>query len=139
MRRSAAGAAWLATVAVVGCGGSNSYKNEPRPPQTLVITASILPDKVSISPARFGAGPISLVVANQTDASQQLSIVRRINGQEQQTPEQTGPINPHDTASLQADVEQGDYLLRVEGQAIRPARMTVGAMRPSAQNQLLQP
>jgi hypothetical protein len=132
-------AACLAVLAVAGCGNDKSYKNDPRPPQTLVITAAILPDKVSVSPAKFGAGPISLTVANETDASQQISIVRRVNGQSQDTNDRTGPINPHDTATLKADVEEGDYEIRVEGDGITPAVVSVGAPRKSAQNDLLQP
>jgi hypothetical protein len=127
-----------AAVAVAGCGGSDPYKNEPRPPQTIVITAAILPDKVSVSPRSFGAGPISLTIANETDASQRISIVQHINGQSQ-ADEQTGPISPHDTATLKADVDEGDYEIRVEGDSIKPAQVSVGAPRPSAQNDLLQP
>jgi hypothetical protein len=132
------GAALLVVLALAGCGDSTSYKNDPRPPQTLVITAAILPDKVSVSPSSFGAGPISLTVANETDASQRLSIVRQVNGQEQ-ADEQTGPINPHDTATLKANVDEGDYVIRVEGDGIAAAKISVGASRPSAQNDLLQP
>lgn len=131
-------AACFASIAIVGCGEDSSYKNNPRPPKTIVIAAAILPDKVSVSPSQFGAGPISLTVANQTNASQRISIVRQVNGQPQ-TNERTGPINPRDTATLKADVEQGEYEIRVEGQSIAAARITVGAKRKSAQNELLQP
>lgn len=139
MRRLLApGAACIVLVAISGCGTDDSYKNDPRPPQTLVIAAAILPHEVSVSPARFGAGPISLTVANETDASQRISIVRKINGQTQAN-EQTGPINPHDTATLKANVDQGEYELRVEGDGIAPAKIAVGPERESAQNDLLQP
>jgi len=125
-------------IAIAGCGGDSSYKNDPRRPKTIVIAASILPDKVSVSPTQFGAGPISLTVANQTDASQRISIVSQVNGQPQ-TNERTGPINPRDTATLKANVEEGDYEIRVEGQGIAGAVITVGPERKSAQNELLQP
>jgi hypothetical protein len=131
--------ATLAVVALAGCGSSSTFKNDPRPAAPIVITAAILPDKVSVSPAHFGAGPVSLVVANETDASQQVTIVRQINGQSQDLPDQTGPISPHDTASLKADIDEGDYLVRVEGAGIKPAKVSVGPKRASAQNQLLQP
>ena len=138
LRRVAAGAACLAATGLAACGGSETYENAPRPPKTIVITAAVLPDKVSVSPTTFGAGPISLVIANQTDASQQITIVRQVNGQPQPG-EQTGPINPNDTATLKAEVEQGDYEIRVEGDGIKPAKVSVGAERESAQNELLQP
>ena len=129
----------VALLAVAGCGSDTSYKNDPRPPQTIVISTAILPDKVSVSPAKFGAGPVSVTVANETDASQQLSIVRKVNGQTQETNDKTGPINPHDTATLKAELDEGDYELRVEGNGIAPAVIKVGAQRASAQNDLLQP
>lgn len=138
LRRATCGLAVSVVIALAGCGSSGTYKNQPRPPQLLVLTASILPDKVSVSPSRFGAGPMSLVVANETDASQRISIVRQVNGQPQAN-EQTGPINPHDTATLKANVDEGDYEIRVEGAGIKPAKVSVGASRPSAQNDLLQP
>lgn len=138
MRSIAAVAGAVSLLTAAGCGSDKSYKNDPRPPTTIVISAAILPTKVSISPARFGAGPISLTVANETDASQRVSIVRKINGQNQAN-EQTGPINPHDTATLKAEVDEGSYEIRVEGDGIQPARFTVGTQRKSAQNELLQP
>ena len=129
-----AGAAALAT----GCGSSSSYKNQPRPPSPIVITAAITPGSVSVSPKSFGAGPITLVVTNQTEKSQRLTLARQVNGQPQANGE-TGPINPHDTASLKADVDPGDYTVSVDGTAVKPARLSVGQQRKSAQNELLQP
>jgi hypothetical protein len=139
MRSALRISAVAAVVAVAGCGSSGSYKNDPRPPAPLVITAAILPDKVSVSPSHFGAGPVSLVVANETGASQQIKIVQQVNGQTRELPDQTGPINPHDTASLKANIDQGDYLVKVVSAGIKPAKVSVGPTRASAQNQLLQP
>jgi hypothetical protein len=138
LRRAAFGAVCGAALVAAGCGEEDTYKNDPRPPKTIVITAAILPDKVSVSPSTFGAGPISLTIANETDASQRISIVRQVNGQPQAN-EQTGPINPHDTATLKADVQEGEYEIRVEAEGIAPARVTIGPQRESAQNELLQP
>jgi hypothetical protein len=138
LRRAAVAAACGAALLAVGCGNDESYENDPRPPKTIVITAAILPDKVSVSPSEFGAGPISLTIANETDASQRISIVRQVNGQPQAN-EQTGPINPHDTATLKANVEEGEYEIRVESDGIEPARVSIGPERESAQNELLQP
>jgi len=123
---------------VAGCGNDSSYKNDPRPPTPIVITAAITPGHVSVSPVHFGAGPISLVVTNQTETSQRLKLERQVNGQPQANGE-TGPINPNDTASLKADVDPGDYTVSVEGESIKPAKLTVGEERESAQNDLLQP
>jgi hypothetical protein len=125
--------AGVLALGVAGCGDNDRYANDPRPPAPIVITASISQDKVSVSPDRFGAGPISLVITNQTEAAQQVTF--ESGGGRQQT----GPINPSDTATLKADVPQGDAVVKVGGAGISPARIAVGPERKSAQNELLQP
>jgi hypothetical protein len=127
----------LATALVSGCGSDTSYKNEPRPPAPIVITASINKNAVAVSPKRFGAGPITLIVTNQTGASQQLTV--EINNGQAGFKGRTGPINPRDTGQLKAELGRGTYSVHVDGNAIRPARLTVGRERASAQNDLLQP
>jgi hypothetical protein len=122
---------------VAGCGSGDRYANEPRPPAPIVITASIGKDKVSVSPKRFGAGPVSLVITNQTSAAQKVTF-ESAGGQGGFT-QATGPINPSDTATLKADVPQGAAVVKVGGPTIQPARINVGPERPSAQNELLQP
>lgn len=129
----------LGAMAVAGCGASNSdYKNEPRPAAPITITASISAEKVSVSPKRFGAGPVNLVITNQTGHSQLIVVDRNEIGAKPFS-QQTAPINPQDTASLKADLAKGVYMVHVQGKGIRPARLTVGAKRASAQNDLLQP
>jgi len=122
-------------LAATGCGSSSSYKNAPRPPSPIVVTAAIGPQRVSVSPRRFGAGPITLIVTNETGASQQLTLAATPSGFNGQT----GPINPGDTASLKADLSQGSYTVKVQRDGIRPATLRVGRERASAQNDLLQP
>jgi hypothetical protein len=127
----------LATALVAGCGSDTSYKNEPRPPSPIVVTASINQNAVAVSPKRFGAGPITLIVTNQTGASQQLTV--EINNGQAGFKGRTGPINPRDTGQLKGNLGRGTYSVHVDGGGIRPARLTVGRERPSAQNDLLQP
>jgi hypothetical protein len=131
-------AVFAAAGVIAGCGNEEKFDNKERPPSPIVITAAITPDSVSVSPRHFGAGPITLVVTNQTEKSQRLTLARQVNGQKQADGE-TGPINPHDTASLKADVDPGDYTVSVEGDAIKPASLSVGQERKSAQNDLLEP
>jgi hypothetical protein len=131
--RTGVALAGVLALGVAGCGDSNRYANDPRPPAPIVITASISKDKVSVSPDRFGAGPVSLVITNQTEAAQQVTFQSRGGKQ------QTGPINPSDTATLKADVPEGDAVVKVGGAGISPARIAVGPQRKSAQNELLQP
>jgi hypothetical protein len=128
-----------AVLVTAACGDDNKYENKKRPPRLLVVTAAIAPDRVSASPKKFGAGPIQLIVTNQTNVTRQVTLQPTgAAGTGANTP-QTGPINPQDTATLQTDIPQGTYELKVEGGDIQPARLMVGKQRPSAQNELLLP
>jgi hypothetical protein len=132
----AAGALLLA-----GCGSKSDYKNNPRPPAPINVTALISSKSVSVSPARFGAGPIVVIVANQSDASQEVTFQNSGAGATPSKSDvsQSTLINPGDTGTLKLDVTQGNYQVKVGNQDIRPATVTVGPKRPSAQNQLLEP
>ncbi|HEY8638100.1 MAG TPA: hypothetical protein VIL64_02575 [Solirubrobacteraceae bacterium] len=131
----------IAALALAGCGTGSDYKNNPRPATPIVVTASISALKVSVSPATFGAGPVTLIVTNQTKASQQITLEtdNAIGSSKSGFRQQTGPINPRDTAQLKADLTQGTWSVHVAGGSIKPARLNVGSKRPSAQNELLQP
>jgi len=128
------------TLAAAGCGSEDDYANRPRPPAPITVTASISDDRVSVSPSRFGAGPITLVVTNQTGRSRDLVLESdEPGGSQAGIRQQTGPINPQGTASLKADLREGSYVVRVRSDGIRQASVTVGSERESAQNELLQP
>src|SRR3954453_3582640 len=99
----ASGAALL----VAGCGSESDYANKPRPPSPITITAAISKDRVQVSPRRFGAGPITLVVTNQSGRSADLVLETDTSGGKSGIRQQTGPINPQGTASLKADLRQG--------------------------------
>jgi hypothetical protein len=130
----------LAAVAVAGCGGGSARPNDDRPPSPITITAAVGAQRVSVSPGAFGAGPVRLVVVNQTSASQQVTLESDLApGEGPGIRRQTAPINPQDTATLAADVRPGRYTLRVRGGDIRRATLRVGAARPSSQNALLLP
>jgi len=130
----------LGAIVVAGCGSGKDYANRPRPAAPIVITASIDAKRVLVSPRSFGAGPIVLIIANQTAASHRVTLqTDAIGGSSTGVRQETAPINPRDTASLKADVPQGSYALRVDGGTISSARIEVGPPRPSAQDKLLQP
>ena len=134
----------MAAVAAVasGCGsGNDDYQNRPRPPAPLVVSASINNERVAVSPRRFGGGPITLVITNQSSSKQQVTLETSggPGSGPGSRPVQTGPINPRETASVKADVSRGTYALRVDGDGVAAARLVVGQQRPSAQNELLQP
>jgi hypothetical protein len=138
--RRAAAVATAGSLALVaaGCGSSGERSDGPRPPAPIVLTGSISTDRVSVSPRRFAAGPVSLVVANLTDTSQQVTL-ESAGRTQPEIRQQTAPINPRDTAELRADLRTGRYTVHVTGSRIRAATLRVGERRGSAQNKLLQP
>lgn len=135
-------AALTTSIAAGACGGGDRYADDARPAAVITITAFIGDDGVSVSPTRFGAGPIKLIVTNQTDTAQKLTLESDDDPGTTSRPglrQSTAPISPRDTTSLKADVASGRYAVHVEGGDIRAARVSVGDPRPSAQNDLLQP
>jgi hypothetical protein len=144
-RQAAAAACALSVVAagLTACGSDNhKYANAERPPSAIVVSASIDDKGVEVSPKRFGAGPITLVISNQSTASQQVTLETEDqpggSGPGEKAIE-TGPINPRETASVKGDVKQGTYTLHVGADGIHAAKVVVGKQRASAQNDLLGP
>jgi hypothetical protein len=133
--------AFAAALLLAGCGSKSDYKNRPRPPSPITITASVNDRRIEVSPRRFGAGPITLVVTNQTSRSTDLVLETDTSDGSGQAGirQKTGPINPQGTASLKANLREGHYTVRAGSGSVRPASLVVGRQRDSAQNQLLQP
>jgi hypothetical protein len=122
------------------CGEESDYANNKRPPKPITITASINDGVVSVSPKTFGAGPVTLIVANLTERAHEVTLeTDEIGGDSPGVRRESGPINPGDTAQLQADLGSGTYRVSVAGGGVEAAAIKVGAERPSAQNELLQP
>ena len=118
----------------LGACAEDDERDTDRPPVPLNVSVQVGPRKVTASPVKFGAGPITLLVANQSGASQTVTI------EGPRVQQSVGPINPEDTATLRVTLLQGDYTLAsAEAGGLRPARLTVGPPRPSAQNTLLLP
>jgi hypothetical protein len=133
---------WIAValVTVAGCGGDDDYANDPRPPAPINVTAAITNSRVSVSPQRFGAGPIVLVISNQSSSAQEVTFeTDELGGEAPGRTFNTTPINPRGTATLKVEVRPGDWKLRTGDGGIRAAAVSVGEARESAQNDLLQP
>ena len=125
---------------IAGCGGEEDYANEPRPPTPINVTAAITDDRISISPQTFGAGPVVLIVSNQTDEPQTVTVeTEELGGNQPGLRERSNPINPRGTGTLKVNVREGDYAVSVRGGGIEPANVRVGSRRKSAQDELLQP
>lgn len=131
----------LATVVAActlgACGQERYHNTHPRPPAPLTISAYISSSRVSASPASFGAGPINVLVTNQSQTSQEVTF--ETGGSGSSVTQTTGPINPGDTGQIKLFVRQGEYRLRASSGAISPATLMVGSERASAQNEVLQP
>lgn len=139
-REAVVGAAvLLASVAGGGCG-EDDFANRPRPAATIVVAATISDERVSTSPDRLAAGPIDLIVSNQTGASHRVTLRSRETPRRGRPLRQsTGPINPGDTASLQARLDEGTYALAADARSIAPAEIDVRGRRRSGRDRLLEP
>jgi hypothetical protein len=132
-------ASLVAALTLVGCGSESDYKNDPRPPSPINISAAISPDKVTVSPQQFGAGPVTFLIANLTDDTQEVTVETEDLANKAGIKQTTSPINPQGTATLKVDVKQGEYVVRTKSATIREAHIKVSAERKSSQDTLLQP
>jgi hypothetical protein len=139
------GGACALLVLVSGCG-SDDARQDPRPPQTIVISAQISPDRVSISPRLFGAGRITLIVANGTDQTERLSVAGTVknrcpSGDASVTRAcATLPIAASSSTRLPMVVGQGVYRAAVIGEPqIQPALFRVGPLRRNSNDKVLLP
>src|SRR3954454_6199772 len=132
--------ALLATLAMTaaGCGSGSQFKNEPRPPAPVQLTGVIRDDQLTVSPNRVGAGPIIILISNQTQQSHTITL----DGVD--TKDVVGPVNPLDTAKLQQTLKEGSYKVkagssRAVAREIKPATLSVGPQRRDSSNKVLLP
>ena len=139
VRLSAAVTAAAVLGALAGCGSEADYANKPRPATPINVTAAISDKKISISPKEFGAGPVVIIVSNQTDGEKTLTLqTEELGGDKPGLKQSSDPVAPRGTGTLKADVREGSYALSVGG-GLSPAMVEVGPARKSAQDQLLEP
>jgi hypothetical protein len=126
----------VTAILLTGCGGgSGTFANKPRPPAPITITGSVSNSRILISPSRFGAGPIHLIVTNL--ASQSVSLaVQDAHGH---AIANLQSINPDTPGNVKFDIAPGDYSVIPSQAGIKPAQLHVGNERPSTGNPLLQP
>jgi hypothetical protein len=141
MRRAIGFAVALAALAgLPACGEDEDHVNRDRPAASVNITAAIIDGRINVSPRSIGAGPLRLIVTNQTDSAQELTFeTDEVGGDSPGITRTTGPIDPSTTATLEADVREGRYAISAADEGIKPSTVKVGAPRPSAQDQLLLP
>jgi hypothetical protein len=134
----------VAAIALVtlmgGCGGDDGFANRERAPAPIVLSASITPRDITVSPSRIGAGTIELIASNLTSESQQITLrSETLSAGTAPLEQRTGPINPGDTASLTADLVKGTYRVTSRPGRRPSARIRVGPTRSGASAGLLQP
>jgi hypothetical protein len=135
-----AAAAIAAALLASACGDTEPRSNLDRPPAPVTLTAAVHDDLIQVSPAVTGAGPIVLLVSNQTSKPQKVTFETdelggRIGGNTVSTP----IIAAGSTGRLSIDARSGRYAVHVQDRTIRAARVSVGPPRKSSQNQLLLP
>jgi hypothetical protein len=135
------GALSAAMFIVAGCGSTHGYANANRPPAPLNVAVNLTDQRISISPARIGAGPVVLLIANESTASHDLTLTppSGSNNSCVASEASSGPINPQGVARVQVNVVEGDCVLGVEDGGLPPTRLKVGPERTSSQDDLLQP
>lgn len=143
MRKRMVGAISVAAMLVAGCGASDDYANEPRPPKPIALSIAITDGRVLVSPMRPGAGPARVTVSNQSRRARDLRLAPP-EGSDSACVESdlsSGPINPMGTASFNVDLVEGDCLISAGSprRGPRPALLRVGRERPSSQQTLLLP
>jgi hypothetical protein len=124
--------ALVALVALAGCG-SDDFPNDPRPPVPLEATVEITNSAVQVSPAAFGAGLVNFTIANNSSDAATFSVA----GPTDATSE---PIPANGNTTFKVPMQTGAYIAGVYRKgSIKPAKIEVGAERPSGQNDLLLP
>jgi hypothetical protein len=127
----------IAAALIAGCG-DDDFKNEARAPVRLALTGVIKDDKVTVSPAKIGAGPVQITISNQTDS------IRTITLEGESIRERQGPVQPGDTATIQKTLEPGSYEVRAGSKKavrkeIQPAVLVIGKKRANSNNDVLLP
>ena len=131
-----ASAALLATA----CGDTEPRQNLDRPAAPVTITAAVHDDEIQVSPLVTGAGPIVLVVSNQTAKPQKVTFeTDELGGRTGGNTASTPLIEPQGTGKLSIDARTGRYAVHVQDRTVRAAHVKIGPPRKSSQNQLLLP
>jgi hypothetical protein len=121
---------------LAGCGGGKDFADKPRPAAAIYLTGTIKDSGVTVSPSKIGAGPVVIMISNQTQASHTLTLDGGTI-----PPVRTGPINPADTGQIKRTLAPGSYVVRAGSEKavtreIPPAHLVIGKPRPSSNDQL---
>lgn len=118
-------------MAAGGCGAED-FPNEPRPASPIEISARVNGNKVIVAPNEVGAGLANVTISNQSDEEVAVSF----SGPNESI---TPPITAGGVGVVKLELRQGDYSVDADSTSINAGNLSVGAPRPSAQNDLLLP
>jgi hypothetical protein len=137
-RRARATASFAIAAVLLAACGEDDFKNERRPPVPVGLSGVIQDDRVTVSPAKLGAGPVLITISNQAQGA------RTVTLEGESIVQRAGPIQPGDTATIQRTLAPGSYEVRAGSRTalrreIVPAVLDIGAERPDSNNKLLLP
>jgi len=120
-----------------GCGDED-FKNEARPPVPIALTGVIQEDKVTVSPAEVGAGPVVITISNQTEDAHTITL------EGESVSAELGPVQPLDTETIQRTLDPGEYEVsagskKAVRKEIAPAILAIGPERKASNKDLLLP
>jgi hypothetical protein len=129
-----------AIYAMAGCGGGSDFKDKPRPAVPVQLSGVITDKAVSVEPDHLGAGPVVILISNQSVRSHTVTL----EGGPHNTVEQVGPINPLDTGRIQQTLDPGTYTVTAGSDAatsseIKSATLRIGKARASSSGTVLLP
>jgi hypothetical protein len=121
---------------LAGCGGGKDFADQQRPAVPLTLSGVITNTGVNVSPNRLGAGPVVILVSNQTQAPHTLTL----DGANI-APVQSASISPADTGRIQTTLAPGSYTVKAGSlhavkKELKPAHLVIGKARPDSNGQV---
>lgn len=146
MRRATIGILAVTATVAAGCGGSQHFANQPRPPTPVNLTVYVNDSRILVSPSSVGAGPVTFIITNQASQAVSLTVQPASGGAALAS---TAPINPQATSEVQVNFTPGTYTVgtavggsdaaQVSPNQIQPTSISVGPQRENSNGALLQP
>jgi hypothetical protein len=136
MRTAALLAGVAAALAVLaGCGGKD-FADKPRPATPVQLSGVITNSGVTVAPNKIGAGPVEILISNQTQLPHTLTLEGA-----NIAPVRTEPIGPTDVGRIQQELGPGTYTVKAGSpqampRPIKPARLVIGKARPDSNDQV---
>jgi len=112
--------------------GEDDFKNNPRPPAQIEVSASVDDQRVQVSPSNFGAGLVNFTIANLSGTPIRFTVTGPKRGS-------TVEVEPGAPDYLKMNLTEGTYEASAGKPRIRSATIRVRPERKSSQNELLLP